>query len=181
MPYAIVLFLDKESEQVIRRAWEALAAAGISSYLLESGQRPHVTFAVCEEIDWTLCEARLERAAQDLPPFRALLTSLGAFPADRASIFLAATVTRELLDLHERIHAHFESSRARPWPLYLPGHWIPHVTLAMEIAPDQIPEAMEIGRHIELPLPMTFQQIGLFEFEMLPRARQLTSFRITGS
>ncbi len=43
--------MDAESEAGIRRAWDALAEAGVKSAMLDAGYRPHVSLGVCEELN----------------------------------------------------------------------------------------------------------------------------------
>ncbi len=50
MPYAVELLFDEEGEARVRRIWEALKAAGLSAYMVESGSIPHITLAVYDSL-----------------------------------------------------------------------------------------------------------------------------------
>lgn len=44
MPYAVEMFFDKESDGYIRGLWRTLKESGISSYMHDSDNVPHITY-----------------------------------------------------------------------------------------------------------------------------------------
>ena len=133
MPYAITLRLDAEAASFIEALWRALASRGISDEALRLGYPPHLTLAVYPD---SADRGRLIAAARGVAThWRALpitLASLGVFPGTPATLFLAPVVTPALLALHaellsslvgELVDAHYQL-----------GHWVPHVTLASDLA-----------------------------------------------
>src|SRR5262247_1479199 len=104
MPYAIELALDPESATVGRRVWRELAGAGIE-YMEASGARPHVSLGIWESLDRDRAEAELTRFAAETSPVRVAFASVGLFP--RVAVFLAPTVTADLLELHAGFHQRF--------------------------------------------------------------------------
>ena len=138
MSYAIELALDAAAAAAIRHLWRELDDAGIT-YMARSGARPHVSLGVWETVDPSTAEAALTRFASETAPLPLTFASIGLFPG--VAVFLAATVTSELLDLHARVHNRSADIGAAPWDHSRPGVWVPHCTLATDLAKDQF----EIG------------------------------------
>jgi len=44
MPYAVEMFFDKESDEYIRGLWRTLRESGISSYMYDSENVPHIRY-----------------------------------------------------------------------------------------------------------------------------------------
>ena len=151
MPYALELAVDGAAAAV-RRVWRELDDAGIS-YMARSGARP---------IDRAAFESELTRVAAETAPLPITLASVGLFPT--VAVFLAPTVTAELLDLHADVHRRFRHLGTAPWRYYAPGVWVPHCTLASDLAPDQFATALEIARRARLPLECRLVEIGIVEF-----------------
>jgi hypothetical protein len=47
-------------------------------------------------------------------------------------VFLGVVVTDALLALHRRAHESLGAFRESCWEYYLPGAWVPHVSLALD-------------------------------------------------
>lgn len=161
MPYAIELALDPAAAAVVRRVWRELDEAGMT-YMARSGARPHISLGVWETLDRAGFEAELARFAGETSPIAITLASVGFFPG--AAVFLAPTVTTGLLDLHAGFHRRFERLGTSPWNYHAPGVWVPHCTLAMDLAEDRVGAALEIAGRAPLPLPGRLEQIGIVEF-----------------
>jgi hypothetical protein len=52
MPYAVEMFFDKESDEYIRGLWRTLRESGISSYMYDSENVPHIRYRF--SINWIL-------------------------------------------------------------------------------------------------------------------------------
>jgi len=161
MPYAIELALDPDSAAVVRRIWRELADAGIE-YMAGSGARPHVSFGIWESLDRDRAEAELTRFAAETSPIRVTFASVGLFP--RVAVFLAATATADLLDLHAGFHSRFFQLGQAPWEHYRPGVWVPHCTLAIDLEPDRFGDALAIAGRLALPLEARLIEVGIVEF-----------------
>src|SRR5437773_538706 len=128
MPYALELGLDDHAAAVVRRLWHDLEDEGIV-HMARSGARPHVSVGIWDSLDRDAAEAELTRFAGEAAPVPITLASVGFFP--QVAVFLAPTVTSELLALQAGLHARFSRVGAAPWEHYRPGGWVPHCTLAM--------------------------------------------------
>lgn len=163
MPYAIELFFDSSTDAKIRGVWEDLAAIG-SSFMRDSGARPHVSLAVYDTLDISLARTLLNRFASKVVPVSFTLASLGMFTSPSIVVFLSPKVTKELLHLHSQFFSIFSSAGARCWHHYTPSHWIPHCTIAMDLEVCQLSSLYEVCQKTELPFSGSFAEIGLVEF-----------------
>lgn len=161
MPYAIELALDPETAAVVRRVWRELADAGIE-YMAASGARPHVSLGIWEALDHETAKPVLKRFATETPPVSLTLASVGLFPG--VAVFLAPTVTAQLLGLHADFHRRFGHLGRASWDHYQPGIWVPHCTLAVELERGRFSDALAIAARIPLPLEARMTEIGIVEF-----------------
>jgi hypothetical protein len=148
MVHSIELVFDRDSETVIRRIWEGLAAAGIPSQAPAS--RPHVTLVVAERVAPDV-DALLASVAQCLP----LDCCIGApLLFGRANLVLARVIvpTADLLALHAEVYRLCLPHLApAPMANCHPGQWTAHTTLARRVGGHQLGRALRIaGRPTQL-------------------------------
>jgi 2'-5' RNA ligase len=174
MPFAIHLFFDPTTETTINQVWKNLAEPGIATYLYQSANRPHITLAIYQKLDLTACEQLLQSIAAESPSLPVNFQYVGVFPKTGA-VFAGPTVTKNLLDLHHKIHETVQPISAEPNPYYLPGQWIPHCGLAIELAPELIKPAFEISLKLPLPLAGKITEIGCTE---QPPVKHLFGFEL---
>ena len=161
MPYALELGLDDHAAAIVRRLWHDLEDEGIV-HMARSGARPHVSVGIWDSLDRDAAEAELTRFAGEAAPVPITLASVGFFP--QVAVFLAPTVTSELLALQAGLHARFSRVGAAPWEHYRPGGWVPHCTLATDVTPEQFTRALEVARRVALPIACRLVEIGIVEF-----------------
>jgi 2'-5' RNA ligase len=176
MPYAIELFFDTDADAKIRRVWDDLAMIG-SSFMRDSGARPHVSLAVYDSLDASSAQILLDRFASTAPSFSFTLNSLGVFVSSPPVAFLSPKVSHDLLHLHSQFFSVFSMAGFDCWPHYTPTHWVPHCTIAMDLEPNQLPGLHEICQTASLPITGIFTEIGIVEFRPV---RHLHSAPLTG-
>ncbi|MDD9949507.1 MAG: 2'-5' RNA ligase family protein [candidate division Zixibacteria bacterium] len=166
MGYAIELFYDDASERAVRDIWDGLGTALGQPSLSELGARPHVSLAVYGDgLDTNGFPERLLEFARSIDPFDFKLSSLGTFPGQEGVVFLAPVVTRRLLEVHARFHEVFSKhENAAGSGYYLPGNWVPHCTVAIDLSAAEVIEAVAYGREAYQPISGRFREIGLVEF-----------------
>lgn len=142
MVHSIELVFDRDTEEVIRRIWADLAAAGIPSQAPAS--RPHVTLAVAECIAADVDE--LLRPLSARLPLPAVIGAPVLF--GRADFVFARLIvpSEELLALHSDVHR-LSAPHLRPGPkaTSLPGQWTPHVTLARRVGGARLGRALRVA------------------------------------
>jgi 2'-5' RNA ligase len=163
MPYAIELYFDAATEARIRGLWEEFESIGAGS-MREGDARPHLSLAVCESVNLpAMCEW-LERFATSTACFPLTFASLGVFATAAPVVFLAPKVTPELLALHAGFFTNLKGTTQDCWPHYAPSQWVPHCTLAMRLARDQMERAVGICQGAGLPWTGVVSEIGIVEF-----------------
>jgi hypothetical protein len=148
MVHSIELVFDHDTEVTIRRIWDDLAAAGISSQAPAS--RPHVTLVVADRIAPDV-DALLTPVARRLP----LRCGVGAsvlFGRSNAVLARLVVPTAELLAVHAEVHRiSVPYMMPGPMPNSLPGHWTGHVTLARRVGNAKLGRALQVaGRPAEI-------------------------------
>ncbi len=165
MPYAVHLFFDEETDRTIRSVWQEMSESGVAPYLGVSGNRPHISLALCECLDLERCESGLKELIAKFNPLVVSFQTLGIFPPPNATVFTGPVVTQELLALQREVDGLLNSCCTWPeFDYYRPGHWIPHCTLAMEFDDSQLPRALEIAGHLKLPHNGSIDGVGVIEF-----------------
>jgi hypothetical protein len=159
MPFVIHAYFDAESESVMNGAREELARCGDHV----PATRPHLSLALYEELDIAVCVSRLKLFAEMFSPFALTLSSLGIFPTGKAFLFLAPTVTQRLLDVHAYIHQLLEDAGTTSPNNFVPGSWFPYCSLTPAIEAGLLPQVIQVGMAIPLPLYCRVAEIGVVE------------------
>jgi 2'-5' RNA ligase len=148
--HAIELELDGAAAQKVSGLLAVLEAAGVAPITASAPDaHPHVSVAVVAEASpEQIRDALVGVATAGLPPVR--LSSVGAFVTPEAVVFLGVTPTAALLELNRRVHARLDVAKLGCWPLYRPGTWVPHCTLAMR--PGDLTAALSALRAAMLPI-----------------------------
>jgi 2'-5' RNA ligase superfamily protein len=148
--HAVELQLDEAAARKVLGLLAVLEAAGVDPITGGSPHaHPHVSVAVAaDEGAEAVKDALVGVATAGLPPLR--LSSVGAFVTPIAVVFLGVTPSAALLELNRRVHARLDAARVAAWPLYRPGTWVPHCTLAMR--PADLTAALSALRAAVLPI-----------------------------
>jgi 2'-5' RNA ligase len=174
--YAVGLLFDAYTTTIIRSIWQTLAERGISSQLAEPGSFPHLSLMCCSEISIDPLEEQLTQFCRFRVPMPVHFQSYGLFPNKKTVVFLSPTVTPDLLRLHTDFFRLFRRYLINPSVHYLPGVWVPHSTLALQVKEEQIQLVMEVCGHFPHPLTGTvegmvivcldpLETLGVFPFE----------------
>ena len=88
MSVAVVLYLDPQAAEIVRGMWRQLADRNISTFMLDSGVRPHVSLAVYERLEFEDAGKSLAEFAESIPPFPLILCTTGSFTGENRVLFL---------------------------------------------------------------------------------------------
>jgi hypothetical protein len=179
MPYAVELYFDPTGEALVRNMWQALADAGISSTMLDTGFRPHVSLAVCDGSCVDGLKNYLTLFANNVAPFPYKLSNIGVFPGLKRIVFLGVVVTRKLLTIHADFHQILEKHAAGLEPNYFPNAWVPHCTLSFGLTDSLLGKAIEVCRQQPLPIQGRFEEIGCGEISP-SSVQSLCCYKLTG-
>jgi 2'-5' RNA ligase len=134
VPYAVELRFDDDLTRRIQELWQALAEIGAGGSMPAGEPVPHISLALYDH-DAAVDEAALAqlvgRVSRRFAATPVSFPGLGAFPTEEHVLFLAAVVSRELLQIHTIWHAMAAAFAGVCRPHYLPGRWMPHCTLSI--------------------------------------------------
>jgi len=133
--YAIIATFDRVfTNKIIELQNEITNIIGTNQL---AGVEPHFTLADYHELDVHLYKDKLEE-------FVAVQENMAevTFPTN-GTIFLAPTITDELLKLHHSYHDYFRTFHDNLNSYYVPGKWVPHCTIANKLHVNQFLIAME--------------------------------------
>ena len=164
--YALVGYLDDETEAWFRKSWEELSEKNITQYGVETkGKRPHITIADYDDLDKDRFIDLLRKFYEDKSKVDISLNILGTF-INTGTLFLAPTLSIELLDFHSSYHIYFKEFNKNESSFYLPGKWGPHCTIASRLSEDNM---MQAFRHCKNNLNKIYgklNEIALLEVEL---------------
>jgi 2'-5' RNA ligase len=163
MPFVAELYFDPTAEACIRSAWKALDEAGISDSMPRGGYRPHISLGICNHLELDTFTQELSTFAASVTPFRLLFPNIGIFSTSEGVVYLGATATAQLLNVHTAFHEIFKEHAKEQREYYTVGQWVPHATLAFGLSEDQIAAAVTVCRQIDLPVSTEVKEIGLVE------------------
>jgi len=82
-------------------------------------------------------------------------------------IFLALADDEELTAIHAELHGFLRALRLPSSPLYLPGRWVPHCTLARYVPADAFETAVTAARRTFREFDANLSEIGLVQYAPL--------------
>ena len=161
MAMAVCLLLDDRSEAAVRRLWQRLESDGVPSLLTHTHGRhvPHLSYA-------SLLRGEVGPAISALselppaPPLPLHFDGLGLFRRSRC--WLAPAATPDLVTRQQAVVAALVATGAEVHRSYLPGEWIPHLTLAPRL------HLADLGRSAQavydvLPLSATATRVAIID------------------
>lgn len=161
--FGVVLLFDDDSTKLIRNIWYNISSVGLSSFLIENDDLPHISLGICNNIDCDQAQDHLLQYIAFIEPFNITLNHIGIFPGTGV-VFYGINMTSHIINLHMQFTDLFNEIAEGPYEKYLPGQWIPHVTLAYDLPPDQISKTIAIVQKTELPITCRVEKIALIEF-----------------
>jgi 2'-5' RNA ligase len=163
MPFALELALDADSAALIRSAWRALAAAGFP-LMADLGANPHISLVIWDEIEPIGMQAAVAELARSTPALPIVFDRVGTFDATGV-VFLAPVASAALHDVQARCHRRLGEYGRQPWAHYAPDAWVPHCTLAQDLADaDALVRARSVAETIRLPLVGRLERAELVRF-----------------
>lgn len=139
--YAIIATFDCVSTNKVRELQNELTNIIETNEL--AGVEPHITLADYKELDINLYTKRLEEFVAFQENISTVtFPSVGTFPTN-GTIFLAPTITDELLRLHHSYHDYFKVFHDNLQSYYVPGKWVPHCMIANGLNLNQFLSVME--------------------------------------
>ena len=178
MPHAVMVYFDAQTEAAIQTIWKELDDTGAAPYLHRSANRPHFKLAIYEGLNISTSQQRLQSIAATTAGIPVHFKSLGIFPNDKPTVFLAPSVTPALLNLQSCVGGALRDlGQCPPYNFFLPGHWVPHCLLGFDLEPVKLTGVLESAMHLHLPFDGQIEEIGLVEFHPV---KHLFTFPLSG-
>jgi 2'-5' RNA ligase len=144
MGVAVEVYFDPVSEQQLRQLQVRLASQAIPPVLEQLEFRPHVSLAGFASTSPEAVIPLVRAFAQSTQPFPITFSHLGVFPTAEGVVFLAPTLTQDLARLHQGFHQQLAQAGLMADRYYQPDQWVPHCTIATDVAPRQVATAIEL-------------------------------------
>jgi 2'-5' RNA ligase len=127
--FAIALGLDEPTSAVVRRLRQNLA------YPRPEGAEPppHLTLAAWSGLNADSFRLVAAQLAGRTRPLACTLASIGVFPTHEGVLFLTPAISADLVQLQLVVLDRLRQSGVDVEPYWMPGHWVPHCTLAIGI------------------------------------------------
>jgi 2'-5' RNA ligase len=146
MHFAAQLDLDQGTSARLEEIADRLDQIAGLETVRRIGNVHHVSLGVYDEVEADRFSAALAQFAETVEPIAIRLANIGIFPGARSVLYLGPVVTESLLALHWRLHAALGEFASACWGHYLPGAWVPHVTLGMDVESTAMGKALEVLR-----------------------------------
>jgi 2'-5' RNA ligase len=102
--------------------------------------------------------------AKTTAPIGLAFSGIGVFPGEQSVLYLAPVVTPELLELHRSFHAAIDGRSPPVRGHYVRGAWVPHVTLALDVTPQALTQAIDLVREVWEPMTARVEALRLIRF-----------------
>jgi hypothetical protein len=129
MPCGAIITFDPQTDAAVRGMWQIIEDSGLPSLMLQRNYPPHLTLAVCEDMDLDGLILRLPEFIAAFPPMHIDLPGLGLFSAVDPVIYLTVTRSPELSALHAVFWDLVGKYSGNLSQYYHPRTWVPHITL----------------------------------------------------
>lgn len=164
--YALVGYLDYETEIYFKGVWKYLSENNITQYGVEKeGKRPHITIADYDKLDVDNFLEILNEFYEKKSNIKISLNILGTF-INTGTLFLAPTLSTELINFHSSHHEYFKAFNENENSLYLPGRWTPHCTIASRLSDDNMIQAFMYCKSNLNKIYGKINEIALIEVEL---------------
>jgi len=140
MAYAISIKVTGSTAEPILALWDEVSNFESSPSMAPLNYPPHITLAVYDDIDPDRLTSVVADGFGQQQAFHLRFTHLCYFDARPLVLWAAPLVSPALAAIHSRVHLAIDPDLCRPH--YRPGAWIPHCTIATQIADDHRTDAI---------------------------------------
>ncbi|WP_432835039.1 2'-5' RNA ligase family protein [Dactylosporangium sp. CA-092794] len=162
MVASVEMYLDERASRRIRVLWDQLEELGVQSLRTphDGRHRPHVALTVARELDPSVVADALA-SVRVAPPLRINFQFAGVFVG--RVLFLGPAPTPQLIEHQARVWGLLDAAGMASLPLYTPGEWVPHSTVAMRVPRPLLTEALR--RCLEsLPIEATVTRAAVADY-----------------
>lgn len=161
--YAVIVYLDHESEVSIHKIQSEVSRVTGNTYLSDNRILPHITLSLFSKESYQEILEDLASFAPELKDISISLSSIGIFNSTPAVVNLLPVVSDELIRIHENLKEKLSRYISDFNPYYERANWVPHCAVAVNISPDELPGSIEITCRLFTPMTCTLRTLSLVE------------------
>ncbi|CAN8266096.1 unnamed protein product [Cochlearia groenlandica] len=173
--YAIELYFDPALENQVLKAWNVFARRQISTKLINTESRPHITLFSTPFADTSKLEPIVKSFASKLNPLSISFSSIGSFSSDSNVLFLSPTPSLSLLQMQIQLCDAMKKEGVEIGEEYRIDSWVPLCPVALDVPKSRVGEAFSVLRDLKLPVNGYAMDVGLVEFSPV---REVFSFAL---
>jgi 2'-5' RNA ligase len=164
MAYAVEMLFDDDTNAIIMEMWQELKNSKISSYMIRSKSKPHITLSIFDSVDLNELNQRVEKFSEITSACPIKFDSIGVFPDDTGVVYLQPVVSPELLNIHRSFNLMTNEFDEFKWTHYLPGNWVPHCSMALNITKEKVLQAVSCLLEKFSPFEAQIQSLAVIRF-----------------
>ncbi|MEO1307197.1 MAG: 2'-5' RNA ligase family protein [Pseudomonadota bacterium] len=169
MELAITLAARNSSASRIEDLWRAASRFERTPSMLAKGYPPHLTFAIYNGIRKDDLIQVFQAVSSEQPALLQTFHRVDTFDVHPLVLWAAPVGTDALRAIHDQLHRLMDPSHCDPH--YRPGMWVPHCTLAVDVAPDRRKEALAYALRPISPFSVRFDAMELVDVSDLTVVR----------
>ena len=162
MPRAISIKATGSDNAPFIQLWDTLAMLEAKPSMAALNYPPHITIAIYEDLGVDEVTSAMDQTFAYQRSLRLRFSELDCFQIPGFVVWARPDENENLMDLHQRLNTVIDPSRCHDH--YRPGNWLPHCTLATNIAAARKDKALAlIATPIE-PFDVAFDIADCVEF-----------------
>jgi 2'-5' RNA ligase len=162
MALAINIRSDHPSATEIERLWDQVAAFEDTPSMRALAYRPHLTFAIYDDVDQVTAGEAMQRAALGQTQLRIAFSRIRWFEGSPLVLWAEPSREAALGRMHAAISAAIDPARCRAH--YRPEAWTPHCTLGIRIAETRRNDAIAFARTFDRSFEVRFDVVDCVAF-----------------
>lgn len=163
MPYAVQLYVDSQTEALIKQVWEKLAEKGVSDAMLKKGGRPNVGLSVFDDADPGEISYRLRQLCKEQRTVEARFEHLGTYCTKDGILFLVPVISPRFFLLHSTVFKMLGDAIIGLKDGCKPNRFVPHLTVAYGLDKETLSKTVSLFSNKALPIVGTFEKIALVD------------------
>jgi 2'-5' RNA ligase len=178
MPYAVVMHVEQTTATRIVKLWDILAKRDDAGRVIFSDEQirfnypPHITLTVVDNADTDAVVEALKPIVASWAPLTISFDSIAVLPRKPiAPMILRPNVTAEILKLHKEVFDVLPSNSTSVY--HRPNTWQPHVTLARDIPPETLGDALTAVLEQWNAFETTLDQVAVVYFTQQGKSEDL--------
>ena len=158
--YLVSIYFDERIEKELHSLIKRVARVTGNSFMLDNHVPPHITIVAVETKHEDKLLACMEQVVKQLSAGEVQFVSTGVFA--QKVIFVQPVLNEYLYKLNEHFIKEFEQIEETICNhFYQPFHWLPHCTIAKQLAKEQMLQAFSVLQENFVPVKGCVTKIGV--------------------